>query len=100
MGHAVTSFRVLLTGFEPYGGRSLNPAFETMRALAGRTLGAAEVIGRALPVSLAKLRPTLRAHIEEIRPQAVIALGLWPGEPMIRLERVGNQCRRFRDCRQ
>ena len=89
MGHAVTSFRVLLTGFEPYGGRSLNPAFETMRALAGRTLGAAEVIGRALPVSLAKLRPTLRAHIEEIRPQAVIALGLWPGEPMIRLERVG-----------
>jgi pyroglutamyl-peptidase len=84
----MTSFRVLLTGFEPYGGRSLNPAFETMRALDGRTFGGAEVIGRALPVSLAKLRYSLERHLEEIRPQAVISLGLWPGEPMIRLERV------------
>jgi pyroglutamyl-peptidase len=85
----MTSMRVLLTGFEPYGGRSLNPAFETMRALDGRAIGGAEVVGRALPVSLKQLRQTLARHIEEVGPQAVIALGLWPGEPMIRLERIG-----------
>ncbi|MET0482007.1 MAG: pyroglutamyl-peptidase I [Aestuariivirgaceae bacterium] len=81
--------RVLLTGFEPYGGRSFNPAFETMRALDGREIGGAAVVGRALPVSLKSLRQGLAQHLEEVRPQAVIALGLWPGEPMIRLERIG-----------
>jgi pyroglutamyl-peptidase len=85
----MTSMRVLLTGFEPYGGRSLNPAFETMRSLDGRAVGGAEVVGRALPVSLKQLRQTLALYLEEVRPQAVIALGLWPGEPMIRLERIG-----------
>jgi len=81
--------RVLLTGFEPYGGRSFNPAFETMRALDGRNIGGAAVVGRALPVSLNRLRQGLAQHLDEVRPQAVIALGLWPGEPMIRLERIG-----------
>jgi pyroglutamyl-peptidase len=85
----MTSMRVLLTGFEPYGGRSLNPAFETMRALDGRAIAGAEVVGRALPVSLRQLRPTLARNLDEVRPQAVIGLGLWPGEPMIRLERIG-----------
>jgi pyroglutamyl-peptidase len=85
----MTSMRVLLTGFEPYGGRSLNPAFETMRALDGRAIAGADVVGRALPVSLKQLRQTLARHLDEVRPQAVIALGLWPGEPMIRLERIG-----------
>jgi pyroglutamyl-peptidase len=85
----MTSFRVLLTAFEPYGGRSLNPSFETMQALDGRTIGGAEVIGRGLPVSLTPLRRMLARHLEEVRPQAVISVGLWPGEPMIRLERIG-----------
>jgi pyroglutamyl-peptidase len=81
--------RVLLTGFEPYGGRSLNPAFETMRTLDGRAIAGAEVVGRALPVSLSQLPQRLARHLDEVRPQAVVALGLWPGEPMIRLERIG-----------
>jgi pyroglutamyl-peptidase len=85
----MTSMRVLLIGFEPYGGRSLNPAFETMRALDRRAIAGAEVVGRALPVSLTQLRQTLARHLDEVNPQAVIALGLWPGEPMIRLERIG-----------
>src|SRR4029453_3267618 len=85
----MTSFRVLLTAFEPYGGRSLNPSFQTMQALEGRTIGGAEVIGRGLPVSLAPLRRTLARYLDEVRPQAVISVGLWPGEPMIRLERIG-----------
>jgi pyroglutamyl-peptidase len=85
----MTSMRVLLTGFEPYGGRSLNPAFETMRALDGRVVAGADIVGRALPVSLKRLGEAMAQHLDEVRPHAVIALGLWPGEPMIRLERIG-----------
>ena len=85
----MTSMRVLLTGFEPYGGRSLNPAFETMRALDGRAIAGADVVGRPLPVSLKRLGEVMAQHLAEVKPHAVIALGLWPGEPMIRLERIG-----------
>jgi pyroglutamyl-peptidase len=80
---------VLLTGFEPYGGRGLNPAHETMKALDGRVIEGFTVVGRGLPVSLKEVRTRLPKLIEEVNPSAVISLGLWPGEAVIRLERVG-----------
>ena len=80
---------VVVTGFQPYGGRSLNPAHEIMRAVDGRTIGGAEVVGRPLPVSFRDLKAQITLILDEIRPSAVISVGLWPGEPNIRLERIG-----------
>jgi len=80
--------QVLVTGFDPYGGRDLNPATEVMKALDATKVGKATVAGRRLPVSFRRLKDQVRAVLEEVRPDVVISLGLWPGEPMIRLERV------------
>ena len=80
---------ILLTGFEPYGGMRSNPAYATMQALSGETIGGHVVIGRSLPVSLARIGAVIDELLHETRPQAVISLGLAPGEPVIRLERVG-----------
>ena len=85
----MTGRAILVTGFEPYGGRSLNPACEAMRALDGHSIGGAHVIGRPLPVSLARLPGEIEALLAEYDPDAVISLGLWPGESAIRIERVG-----------
>lgn len=79
---------MLLIGFEGYGGRGVNPAQEVVQRLDGETIGGRQVVGRTLPVSYAELRPRLAQLLEETKPPAVICLGLWPGEPMIRLERV------------
>jgi pyroglutamyl-peptidase len=81
--------RVLLTGFQPYGGRDLNPSAEIVRALDGGRLEGATVHGRLLPVSLAGAREPVVSAIAELRPAVVIGIGLWPGEPVIRLERLG-----------
>jgi pyroglutamyl-peptidase len=43
--------RALLTGFEPYGGRDINPANEVMRALDGGNAGGITMIGRLRPRS-------------------------------------------------
>lgn len=80
---------ILLTGFAPYGGRGINPAHETMRALDGRVIEGFTVIGRGLSVSLREVRSHLPQLIEETKPSVVICLGLWPGEAAIRLERIG-----------
>ena len=79
---------ILITGFQPYGGRGLNPAHEAMRKLDGRTIAGRSVVGRGLPVSLAGLRGEIDRLVDDIDPAAVISLGLWPGETAIRIERV------------
>jgi pyroglutamyl-peptidase len=80
--------KALVTGFEPYGGRDLNPATEVMRALEGTSIGGASVVGRLLPVSYRLLPARLDEILDEVQPEIAISLGLWPGEPMIRLERL------------
>jgi len=80
---------VLITGFEPYGGRRINPAAEIAKALDGSTVDAFAVVGAILPVSQRGVSERLEALLTEHRPAAVISLGLAPGEPMIRLERFG-----------
>jgi pyroglutamyl-peptidase len=79
---------MLLTGFESYGGRSLNPSEQVVKRLAGAEISGVRVVGHTLPVSYAELGTRIAALIEEVRPRAVICLGLWPGTPVLRLERI------------
>jgi pyroglutamyl-peptidase len=79
---------VLVTGFEPYGGGRINPSALVVRTLDGAEVGSARVVGRTLPVTFRGLRERAAALVREVRPAAVISLGLWPGEPTIRLERL------------
>lgn len=79
---------ILITGFEPYGGRGRNPSHEVMTALHGRTIEGKQIIGRSLPVSFGKFPEVARELIEELNPSSVISLGLWPGESLIRIERI------------
>jgi pyroglutamyl-peptidase len=81
--------RALLTGFTGYGGRERNPAGEIAQILNGRSIAGFEVVGTVLPVSYSRLRTDLCTLIEDCRPSVLISLGLCPGEPVIRLERVG-----------
>jgi pyroglutamyl-peptidase len=79
---------VLVAGFEGYGGRSLNPSDELARSLDGALVAGEPVEARCLAVDLRAVGPAIRAAIEETAPVVVVCLGLWPGEPMLRLERI------------
>ena len=86
---------MILTGFEGYGGRGINPAEEVIKALDGEVVAGAAVSGHVLPVAYTDLRQRLHGIVGEDRPEAVIALGLWPGETVIRLERVAVNVNAF-----
>jgi pyroglutamyl-peptidase len=79
----------LITGFQGYGGRGRNPAGEIARALDGSHIGGCAIVGRQLPVAYGRLAADLAEHMRELQPEIVISLGLWPGESVIRLERIG-----------
>jgi len=80
---------VLLTGFQGYGGRGINPAGEVVKALDGSVIEGATVSGLLLPVSYARTGALIEAEMARLRPAVVVSLGLWPAEPVIRIERVG-----------
>jgi len=78
----------LVTGFEPYGGRGINAASEEVKRLGGFEIEGARVVGRVLPVSFGALPARARELMWALDPRVVVSLGLWPGEPTIRRERV------------
>lgn len=87
--------RALVTGFEPYGGRHHNPAREVALALDGTRIGAIEVTALELPVNLVQAPRRLVERIDALSPDLVLCLGLWPGEPVIRVERAALNCLDF-----
>jgi pyroglutamyl-peptidase len=78
---------VLVTGFEPFGGYTLNPSAEIARRLDRMHIAGVPVVGRVLPVVLDGLDGRLRDLVAKLRPSAIVALGLAGGETVIRLER-------------
>lgn len=76
--------RVLITGFEPFGGFHTNPAQEVARAM-GRQQGIAAHI---LPVEFDQCVPQITELVGELRPQVALCLGLAPTREVLSLERV------------
>ena len=81
--------KALVTGFEPYAGHRLNPSAKLAAALDGAEIAGHVVVGRCIPVAFAGLAKHIDTMLAEVEPTLVIALGLHPGESMIRLERFG-----------
>jgi pyroglutamyl-peptidase len=79
---------MLLTGFEGYGGRSDNPSAMIAESLAGSTICGHTVEAAVLPVTMHDIRANIEALIDKHQTSVVVCLGLAPGEPMIRLEKV------------
>ncbi len=80
--------RILLTGFEPFGGDLVNASEEAVRALAGwRPEGVALGIA-VLPVSAARLEGAVRAAIAGHRADAVLLAGEAGSRAEMSVERV------------
>jgi len=79
---------VLITGFEPFNGATLNPAWEAVRALSGWQGDGFQVITRQLPCVFGLSTRLLLDAIEEAKPDVVIAVGQAGGRPAISVERI------------
>jgi pyroglutamyl-peptidase len=79
---------VLLTGFEPFGGESINPSWEVARALDAERIGGARVHARLLPCLFGESLRVLRQEMRALRPDLVICVGQAGGRAAITPERV------------
>lgn len=79
--------KILITGFEPFGGELINPSLEAVQRLENY-IGGAEIIKRSLPVVFQKSVETLIGYMESERPDAVICVGQAGGVSGITVERI------------
>jgi len=79
---------VLLTGFEPFAGASLNPSEQIVKALSGRKIEGVELHTAVLPVVFTESSELLRHLIKLHKPNVVICLGQAEGRSEISFERV------------
>ncbi|UJD93945.1 pyroglutamyl-peptidase I [Lelliottia amnigena] len=80
---------ILVTGFEPFGGETLNPSWEVVKQLERMTIDDCRVVTRQLPCVFGESLTVLNSAIDELNPTVVIAVGQAGGRVDITVERVG-----------
>jgi pyroglutamyl-peptidase len=88
--------RVLVTGFEPFDGDTVNPSMQAVLGLAADPPRGIELFTEILPVSHARTPRVLRATIARHRPDLVIATGEASGRAEVSVERIGINVNDFR----
>ncbi|GFR35441.1 pyroglutamyl-peptidase I [Thermobrachium celere] len=79
--------KVLITGFEPFGGDVINPSYEAVKMLE-ENIDGAEIIKAAIPVVFKKSIFELEKLINLHQPDIVICVGQAGGRYDISIERV------------
>ncbi|WML48710.1 pyroglutamyl-peptidase I [Neobacillus sp. PS3-34] len=80
--------KILVTGFDPFGGEPVNPALEAVKRLNGKAIEGYEVVTKEIPTVFGKAISRLKESIEEINPDIVICVGQAGGRSTITPERV------------
>ncbi len=88
--------RILVTGFEPFGGSKHNPSEQVAKALDGEKIGGAEICAAILPVDTARAPQMLLNLLDDHCPDAVICLGEAAGRSAISVERIAANLLDFR----
>jgi pyroglutamyl-peptidase len=79
--------KVLVTGFDPFGGERVNASLEAVRRLPAR-IGALEIATATLPTSYSRSLPALEAAIARARPGLVLCVGQAGERAALCVERV------------
>ena len=80
--------KVLITGFEPFDGAVLNPAWEAVSRVAAAAPTGLEIVTARLSCAFGTSLDELAAAVHEARPELVVCVGQAGGRPDVTLERV------------
>jgi pyroglutamyl-peptidase len=85
--------KILITGFEPFGGEIVNPSWEVAKQLDGLIVAGAQLVAVQLPCVFSKSLLALSDALEAHHPNMVLSLGQADGRSDFSIERVAiNVC--------
>ncbi|MCM0649390.1 pyroglutamyl-peptidase I [Clostridium swellfunianum] len=80
--------RILVTGFDPFGGEKVNPAFEVIKRLRDSIEGA-EIVKLQIPTAFYSSINKIIEKIDEVNPDVVLMVGQAGGRFDVTVERIG-----------
>jgi pyroglutamyl-peptidase len=83
----IPPIRILVTGFEPFGGEVINPAWDVVQRLPEQ-LDAIHIEKLCLPTAFKTSRAAIAKAIDQYTPNAVLCLGQAGGRTALSVERV------------
>ena len=78
--------KIIVTGFDPFGGETINPSIECVKALP--EIEGVELIRLELPSVFKESAKRLNEVINDVKPDAVLSVGQAGGRPGITMERI------------
>ena len=78
--------KIIVTGFDPFGGEKINPSIECVKALP--EIEGVELFRVELPTVFKDSAKRLNEAINEVKPDAVLSVGQAGGRPGITMERI------------
>ncbi len=82
------NMKILVTGFDPFGGEAINPAIESVKKLPDIIQGAT-IIKLEIPTVCHKSLAVIEQAITEHNPDVVVSVGQAGGRSDITIERIG-----------
>ena len=80
--------RVLLTGFEPFGGYIENSSWAVVMQVVSQGIEGVELCTKQLPVSFKRSAEELRIAVKDFSPDVIVMLGQSAASDKVRLERI------------
>ena len=87
--------KLLITGFDPFGGEKINPAWEAVKLLP-QTVGQYTLEKKMIPTVFAQAAETVLAVAEQLQPDVILCIGQAGGRSAVTPERIGINMRSAR----
>lgn len=84
--------KLLITGFDPFGGASVNPAWEAVRCLPER-IGAYTLKKLQIPTVFSLAAQRVLAEAQQLQPDVIVCVGQAGGRSCVTPERIGINVR-------
>lgn len=79
---------ILITAFDPFGGETINPAWEAVNRLADEIAGA-KIVKLQIPTAFGRASQAIVERIQEVRPDHILSIGQAGGRSAMTVEFVG-----------
>jgi pyroglutamyl-peptidase len=84
--------KILITGFDPFGGEKVNPAWEAVKRLPDR-IGELDVYKMEIPTVFGLAAERVLARAEEVCPDVILCIGQAGGRSAVTPERIAVNIR-------
>ena len=81
--------KLLITGFDPFGGETVNPAWEAVKRLPGE-IGGFVLYKKMIPTVFSKAAQAVLVAAEEIQPDVILCVGQAGGRAAVTPERTST----------